>query len=408
MGGRQIRSATANPLNDDEIRELFEQADLNGDGALNDRECNGFCDAIRMFHGLRTPLTEEFYAIVLDELDPDQTGQIYLDDLKELYLAIWDERRVSVLNPDAPPPEIEDDEEAEGRQALEALAAELPPPTPAEDRFTANGEGEGQLHAAVEGSLLGEDGAASDGLGGRVGDDVVAIGEDAERGSEEGVLPLGQGVRVADDDQEGGDAEEGLLGEREGELIHDTKEEEGSVEEGLVLEKTGELIHAGEGGEQRLVALEGEFVSERVGACADEGSPVPATENDECLSDDRKDKGRASVTEVSEESEYCKAWYYHCDCDYFNPVFPVDAGPHRTLVYHLLINRTRYWAMCQHRSLPPPTTHIRGFSGSTRSPCLPQRTCRTNLSGKSSGANRSPYHRNLVDDSNFHYLMAVA
>ncbi|KAF4651424.1 hypothetical protein FOL46_000324 [Perkinsus olseni] len=308
MGGRQIRSATANPLNDDEIRELFEQADLNGDGALNDRECNGFCDAIRMFHGLRTPLTEEFYAIVLDELDPAQTGQIYLDDLKELYLAIWDERRVSVLNPDAPPPEIEDDEEAEGRQALEALAAELPPPTPARDRFTANGEEEGQLYAAVEERLSGEDGAASDGLGesGRVGDDEVAIGEDAERGSEGGVLSLSQGMRVADD-QEGGGDEGSLLGEREGELIQDPKGEEGSDEEGLLLEKTEELKHAGEVGEERLVLLGGELVPEGVGACFDKESAVPGTEDDECLSDDSKDKGRASVTEVSEESEYCKA-----------------------------------------------------------------------------------------------------
>ncbi|KAF4705801.1 hypothetical protein FOZ62_022616, partial [Perkinsus olseni] len=142
---------------------------------------------------------------------------------------------------------------------------------------------------------------------GRVGDDVVAIGEDAERGSEEGALPLGQGVRVADDDQQGGGAEEGLWVEKAGELMHDAEGEEGSFEEGLVLEKTEALIDAGEGGEQRLVALEGEFVSEGVGACVDEGSPVPATENDECLSDDSKDKGRASVTEGSEESEYCKA-----------------------------------------------------------------------------------------------------
>ncbi|KAF4725370.1 hypothetical protein FOZ63_020723 [Perkinsus olseni] len=306
MGGRQIRSATANPLNDDEMRELFEQADLNGDGALNDRECNGFCDAIRMFHGLRSPLTEEFYAIVLDELDPGETGQIYLDDLKELYLAIWDERRVSVLNPDAPPPEIEDDEEAEGRQALEALAAELPPPTPAKDRFTANGEEEGQLHAAVEGSLSGEDEAASDGLGGRVGDDEVAVDEDAEPGSEEGVLPLSRGMRVADDDQEGGGAEDGLWVEKAGELMHDAEGEEGSVEEGLVLEKAEELIDAGEGGEQRLVLLEEEFVPEGVVACVDEGSPVPVAEDSDCLGDGSKEKIRASVTEGSEESEYCK------------------------------------------------------------------------------------------------------
>ncbi|KAF4663067.1 hypothetical protein FOL47_005913 [Perkinsus chesapeaki] len=131
MGGRQIRSASTSPLDDDELRELFEQADLNGDGALDDRECTGLCDAIRMFHGLRTPLTEEFYAIVLDELDPDETGRIYLDDLKELYQAVWDERRVAVLNPEAPSPDIADEEEARAREALEALVAELPPATPA-------------------------------------------------------------------------------------------------------------------------------------------------------------------------------------------------------------------------------------------------------------------------------------
>ncbi|EEQ98888.1 conserved hypothetical protein [Perkinsus marinus ATCC 50983] len=239
------------------MKELFDQADLNGDGALTDRECNGFCDAIRMFHGLRSPLSEEFYAIVLDELDPEETGRIYLDDLKELYQAVWDERRTGVLNPDAPMPTIGDEEEAAGRRALEALTAELPPPTPITHRH------------GVEGSSRKSSGE---------------MGNEEEREDGEGELGVEkekETVVEADEEMVAEEEEKEMVAEEENGTVVEEGEKEMVVEEEkeavMVVNNGDELGYEGMRGGQAMGEEEG---GERKLEAEEEGMTVVAREEE--------------------------------------------------------------------------------------------------------------------------------
>ncbi|EER18640.1 conserved hypothetical protein, partial [Perkinsus marinus ATCC 50983] len=219
------------------------------------------------FHGLRSPLSEEFYAIVLDELDPEETGRIYLDDLQELYQAVWDERRTGVLNPDAPLPTIGDEEEAAGRRALEALTAELPPPTPITHRHVVEGssrKSSGEMGNEVE-REHGEEGLGVEKEEEMVVEEAVkgTVVREEEKGivveEKEAVMVVNNGNELVCEEMREGQTM-GEQGDEKGERKLEPEEEEGMTvvarEEEVAVEEQGEMIVVMDGEVPVLEGLE--------------------------------------------------------------------------------------------------------------------------------------------------------